>query len=262
MEIARASSELPASPYRRILGIDFFCGSAEEAVDRMRRGGLLVVPAAPALLDISYNPLYREALLQADLALTDSSFMVLTWNLMQRDHIDRLSGLVYLRQLLFDADVRRPGNTLWVMASEQSARCNLDWLLRQGVRVPAENVYLAPLYPGIIRDPELIERIDRLQPQHVIITVGGGVQEKLGLYLKRNLTYRPAIHCVGAAIAFLSGDQVRIPEWADKLCIGWLFRSVSEPQRYVPRYWGARRLLRLMIRYRDELPPLVDRRRP
>jgi UDP-N-acetyl-D-mannosaminuronic acid transferase (WecB/TagA/CpsF family) len=262
MEIARETSELPASPYRRILGIDFFCGSAEEAVDRMRRGGLLVVPAAPALLALSYSPLYREALLQADLALTDSSFMVLTWNLMQRDHIDRLSGLVYLRRLLFEADVRLPGNTLWVMASEQSARCNLDWLRRQGVRVPEENVSIAPLYTGTIRDPELIETINRLQPQHVIITVGGGVQERLGLYLKRNLTYLPAIHCIGAAIAFLSGDQVRIPGWADKLCIGWFLRSCSEPRRYVPRYWEARHLLNLLLRYREELPPLIERRRP
>jgi UDP-N-acetyl-D-mannosaminuronic acid transferase (WecB/TagA/CpsF family) len=90
----------------------------------------------------------------------------------------------------------------------------------------------------------------------VIVTIGGGNQERLGLYLKRHLAYRPAIHCIGAAIAFLSGDQVHIPVWADRFYLGWLYRCLSEPKRYVPRYWNARKLLTLMLRYRSELPPL------
>jgi UDP-N-acetyl-D-mannosaminuronic acid transferase (WecB/TagA/CpsF family) len=103
--------------------------------------------------------------------------------------------------------------------------------------------------------------LTRLRPQHVVVTVGGGTQERLGLYLKRNLPYLPAIHCIGAAIAFLSGDQVHIPVWADKFYLGWLFRSLSDPKRYVPRYWDARNLFQLILRYRHELPPLIERGR-
>jgi len=88
------------------------------------------------------------------------------------------------------------------------------------------------------------------------VTLGGGTQEQLGLYLKRKLSYRASIHCIGAAIAFLSGDQVPIPHWADALYLGWLFRSVSEPRRYVPRYWAGRKLFNLMRRYRSRLPDL------
>lgn len=241
----------------RILGIDFFHGTAREAVERMRRGGLLVVPAAPALKDLDSRPDYREALISADMALTDSAFMVMIWNYLQRDRIRRLSGLEYLRELLKHEDVRRPGNTLWVMASQASANCNLEWLRSEGVEVPDECVYMAPMYGGELEDPELLERLERLRPQHVIVTIGGGTQERLGLYLRRRLQYLPSIHCIGAAIAFLSGDQVQIPMWADRFYMGWLFRSISEPKRYVPRYWDARKLLRLMLRYRDQLPDLV-----
>jgi UDP-N-acetyl-D-mannosaminuronic acid transferase (WecB/TagA/CpsF family) len=88
----------------------------------------------------------------------------------------------------------------------------------------------------------------------VVVTIGGGTQERLGLYLKRHLSYLPAIHCIGAAIAFLSGDQVHIPTWADRRYLGWLFRCVSNPKRFVPRYWDARQLFGLMVRYRDTLP--------
>ena len=241
----------------KILGIEFFHGSARDAVERMRRGGLLVVPAAPALKDLDTRPDYREALLAADMALTDSAFMVMIWNYLQRDRIRRLSGLEYLRELLTHEDVRRPGNTLWVMAGPESAVCNLEWLRGEGVEVPGECVYLAPIYGENLEDLTLLERLERLHPQHVIVTIGGGTQERLGLYLRRGLSYVPSIHCIGAAIAFLSGDQVQIPMWADRFYMGWLFRSISEPKRYVPRYWDARKLLRLMVRYRDQLPDLV-----
>jgi UDP-N-acetyl-D-mannosaminuronic acid transferase (WecB/TagA/CpsF family) len=257
----------------RILGIDFFDGSAKAAIKIMRDGGLLVIPAAPALKDLDRNPGYRDALLNADLAITDSAFMVLIWNRLQSQPIKRLSGLEYLRALLLEPNVRQPGNTLWIMASPISAQRNLDWLERQGITVPEDNIYMAPMYPAAtvvgcptsgssdmgsttLSDPALLERLNRLRPQHVIMTIGGGTQERLGLYLKRNLAYRPAIHCIGAAIAFLSGDQVHIPVWADRFYLGWLFRSVAEPKRYVPRYWDARKLLALMLRYRDRLPDL------
>ena len=241
---------------RRILGIDFFFGTAEEAIDRIRSGGLLVVPAAPALKDLGTNAGYRDALVHADLAITDSGLMVLLWNLLANDRITRLSGLEYLRTLLYHEDVRSPGNTLWVMANEKSVSLNTAWLREQGIRVPDECVYLAPFYNSQIEDPALAELLNRLRPKHVIITLGGGVQERLGLWLKRQLEYAPAIHCVGAAIAFLSGDQVIIPEWADHFYFGWLYRCVSDPRRYAPRYWAARKLVRLLVQYRSELPPL------
>jgi UDP-N-acetyl-D-mannosaminuronic acid transferase (WecB/TagA/CpsF family) len=247
----------PSSSNHRILGIDFFDGSAKAAIDRMRNGGLLVVPAAPALKDLDRNLGYREALLNADLAITDSAFMVLVWNGIQSKSIRRLSGLEYLRELLLEPDVRRPGNTLWIMASSVSAQRNLAWLTGKGIAIPEDNIYMAPMYgSAAITDPALIERLDRIRPQHVIVTVGGGTQERLGLYLKRNLSYRPAIHCIGAAIAFLSGDQVHIPIWADKYYLGWLFRSLAEPKRYGPRYLHAFKLYPLMRRYRDRLPEL------
>lgn len=246
----------------KILGINFFHGTARQAVERMRRqGGLVVVPAAPALKDLDSRPDYREALLSADMALTDSAFMVIIWNQLGRNKIRRLSGLEYLRELLRHEDVRQPGNTLWVMAGEKSARCNLEWLNGEGVSVPDDCVYVAPMYGSDVEDPALLDRLQRLQPRHVIVTIGGGTQERLGLYLRRRLTYMPSIHCIGAAIAFLSGDQVHIPMWADRFYMGWLFRSISEPKRYLPRYWDARKLFRLMVRYRDQLPDLVTAER-
>jgi len=247
-----------APEFVTILGVRFFNGTVEDAVERMERGGLLVVPAAPALKDIDRNPAYRDALLNADLCITDSAFMVLIWNRISTQKIHRLSGLKYMRELLQREDAHRPGNVVWIMASPASAQKNLAWLRGQGIEVPEECVYLAPMYGTEIEDPELLSLLERLRPQHVVVTVGGGTQERLGLYLKQRLLYRPSIHCIGAAIAFLSGDQVAIPVWADKIYLGWLLRTLADPKRFGPRYWEARKLLKLMVRYRERLPEPLE----
>src|SRR5260370_17459246 len=101
---------LPAT--NRILGIDFFDGSAQAAIAIMRNGGLLVIPAAPALKDLDHNLDYRESLLNADLAITDSAYMVLIWNRLQSKPIKRLSGLEYLPDLLLQPHFRHPANTI------------------------------------------------------------------------------------------------------------------------------------------------------
>lgn len=241
--------------YQTILGIRFFVGTAQGAIDEIsRQGGLVVVPAAPALKNLAHDRRYRDALLGADFAIADSALMVLLWNLMQRNRISKLSGLKYLRALIEQAEFRQPESSFWVMPSSAAAECNAAWLRKNGVPVADENLYVAPTYGEEICDLRLIEQLERRQPGHLVLGIGGGTQERLGFYLRQNLTYRPAIHCVGAAIAFLSGDQVRIPVWADEMGLGWLWRSVSNPKRFLPRYWDARHLVPLMLRYRDRLP--------
>jgi N-acetylglucosaminyldiphosphoundecaprenol N-acetyl-beta-D-mannosaminyltransferase len=247
-----------SAQFRQILGIRFFIGDANEAIARMSDGGLLVVPAAPALKNLAHDPAYREALQGADLVITDSAFMVMIWNRLKGDSIRRVSGLTYLSKLLKQPDFRQPGGSFWIMASEDSARRNCAWLRRQGIELHEEDRYIAPLYGKAIKDEELLRRICERRPRHIVVTLGGGTQERLGLYLRDALSCKPSIHCIGAAIAFLSGDQVQIPHWADRMYLGWLFRCLSDPRRYMPRYWDARKLLALMIRYGSSLPAGVE----
>jgi UDP-N-acetyl-D-mannosaminuronic acid transferase (WecB/TagA/CpsF family) len=243
------------SNYRQILGIRFFTGSAAEAVKIGLSGGLVVVPAAPALVEIERDKAYREALLNADLVLTDSGFMVLLWNLMKFEKIRRTSGLEYLKLLLEQRAFRTAKSVLWILPTEKSRRTNLGWLKAQGLPVTDDDCYVAPLFEGeSVVDPKLLSVIETRRPAQIVIALGGGIQEKLGFYLKKNVSYKPGIHCIGAAIGFLSGEQVNIRRWADHFFLGWLFRCVSQPTKFLPRYWKARRLLAMMLKYRERLP--------
>jgi UDP-N-acetyl-D-mannosaminuronic acid transferase (WecB/TagA/CpsF family) len=241
--------------YRQILGIRFFVGTPEEAVAIGLQGGLVVVPAAPALVEMEMDKPYRDALLSSDLAITDSGFMVLLWQMIKFEKITRVSGLEYLKILLAKPVMQESKSTLWIMPTPNARRKNLDWLKSQGVPVEAGDCYLAPLYKyDNVVDPALVELIKQHRPQHIVIGLGGGVQEKLGAYIKANVDYKPGIHCIGAAIGFLSGDQVNIPDWADHFFLGWFFRCLSEPAKFLPRYWKARRLLPILLKYRERLP--------
>jgi len=156
-----------------------------------------------------------------------------------------------------------PGATYWVMPSRESMSRNLEWLNGRGQRVSENDCYVAPHYPRgeKVEDAELLAELERRRPEHVFVCIGSGVQEKLGLYLKRDLTYGPGIHCIGAAIAFLSGDQARIPLWADRLALGWLVRCLRDPKVFVPRYVRALKLAYLVLRYDEKAPPAGPSRR-
>ena len=222
------------------------------------QGGLMVAPSAPVLIGIAENPVQRAAVVSSDLAITDSGLMVLLWKVITGERITRVSGLEFIKLLLEQPELKRPGRHLL-----GHAECGLHasgiWpgCRTQGFAVTEEDCYIAPSYENEfdeIVDLEQMEAIRRKRPAHIIMAIGGGVQERLGAELRRNLDYRPSIYCLGAAIGFLSGDQVRIPMWADQCRLGWLFRCFSQPTKFLPRYWEARKLLSLMLEHQGRLP--------
>jgi exopolysaccharide biosynthesis WecB/TagA/CpsF family protein len=243
---------------RRILGIDFFVGPLEAAVDQALAGGLVVAPSGPGLaVDLVESQAYRAAMQSADLALTDSGWMILLWRLYTRERLPRHSGLKFIRAILDRPELKELGAVFWVMPTADDDVRNRAWLAVQGFPVTPADAYLAPHYgSGMIADDVLVRRIQERRPKIIILAIGGGVQERLGHALQQQLEYQPTICCLGAAIAFLSGGQANIPPWADRLFLGWLFRLLSSPSRYFPRYWSALRLAPILWSNRDQLPPL------
>ena len=242
---------------RHILGIRFFAGRVEQAVIAAMEGGLMVAPSAPVLLGMVSDAEQRLAVANSRIAITDSGLMVMLWKLITGEKIERVSGLAYLKALLEQPEMRVPGNVFWVMPNAASMARNLSWLQAQGFSMSAEDCYIAPMYDSnktTMDDVTLVKIVRSRRPKHIIMAVGGGIQEKLGANLQRHLDYQPAIHCTGAAIGFLSGDQVRIPMWADRWRLGWLCRCISEPSKFIPRYWEARKLVNLMFQSFGRLP--------
>lgn len=238
-----------------MLGINFFIGTPAEALAHIsKQGGLLVAPAAPSFIALQDDPDYRRAIANADLVIADSGWAVLFWRLLRHEKLTRISGLALFKAFLETDDARMPRNLFWILPSEKAKMKALKFACASGCPITAEDCYVAPRYSSIVQDPDLVSMLQQRQPKHIIIGIGGGMQDKLGRYLKEQLGYRPAIYCIGAAPGFVTGDQVVIPMWADRFFIGWIFRLIGQPRTYFARYWKARFVPGLIIKYGREMP--------
>jgi UDP-N-acetyl-D-mannosaminuronic acid transferase (WecB/TagA/CpsF family) len=241
----------------QILGLDFFDGGPADAVDEaLTRCGLIVAPSGTCFGRLQRDEVYRTAMTRADLVLPDSGFMVLLWRLLRRRGLTRISGLAYLKKLLCRPEIRSGRSALWVLPDGHAAGKTISWLQKDGFPTTTDDCYIAPIYGTNAADPVLLERVQSSRPGHVVIALSGGVQEKLGFYLRENASYRPAIHCIGAALGFVTGYQIAIPTWADRLYLGWLLRLLSNPRRFFPRALSAVSLPGLIVKYGSSLPPL------
>jgi exopolysaccharide biosynthesis WecB/TagA/CpsF family protein len=245
----------------QILGIKFFNGEVDRAINFIsERGGFLVAPSGTCFARLRRDEAYREAMINADVAIPDSGALVLLWKLFRGETVNRISGWKYLRCFSNKLFADKSGGVLWVLPNEIARKSTARWLTENGFPFSDDDFYLAPFYGAVGEDRYLVEKIHNRRPRHVVVGIGSGPQEKLGYYLREHLNYRPAIHCIGAALGFMTGEQVKIPAWGDRFYLGWLFRLFANPRRYLPRLWRATELPWLLLRYGRNLPPLRSRR--
>jgi exopolysaccharide biosynthesis WecB/TagA/CpsF family protein len=242
----------------QILGLRFFDGDVDEAIALMfNHGGFLVAPSGTCFARLRRDAAYREAMTQADVVIPDSSAMVLLWRALNGRKIKRISGLKYLQCLSAQLFADKATNVFWVLPSEAAREKTVIWLRANQSPFADANFYIAPRYGSAsVADRELLAKIETQRPEHIVLGIGSGPQEKLGQFLRDQLSYRPAIHCLGAALGFMTGDQIKIPGWADRLYLGWLLRLFAQPHIFIPRLTRALELPRLIIKYGEKLPPL------
>ena len=248
------------SANEKVLGIRFFNGVAADAVDQLAlTGGYMVVPASPALIKLKYDEDYRRALQNADLALADSGLLVVLWRIATGHKLRKVSGIAYLKCLLERDNIRAAGNSFWVVSSDDAKNKAIEWFRSRDVHITSEDFHVTARRGDSAEDHALLFQIEKQRPGHIVIALGAGTQEKLALYLREYLVYRPNIHCVGAALGFLTGYERPIPEWAERHNLGWLFRLLSQPGMFFPRLGIAYVLAKMVFKYRSELPRLQDR---
>ena len=242
---------------QQILGVKFFNGDVEEAIAFMsRQGGFLVAPSGTCFARLRHDAIYREAVTHADLAIPDSGAMVLLWRIFRGRKITRISGWKYLQRLVARLFAEKRSRVLWVLPTQRAHEKTEAWLRSNNLAFTDADFYVAPRYGGLVEDRQLLARIEHHKPKHIVVGIAGGPQEKLGHFLRQRLSYRPAIHCIGGALGFLTGDQKPIPDWADRFYFGWFLRLLAQPRNFIPRLWNAHELPWLIWKYGEKLPTL------
>jgi len=211
-------------------------------------GGLFVFPAAPALANIDTNYNYYKALKHADYALFDSAFFRLLLFLFYNIKATKFSGLTFIVYFINFLKNNRSLKIFFVEASKKQAIKNKIYLKKN--KIYNFKQYIAPQYlTNDITDKELVKQINLYKPDFVILNLGGLTQEVLGSYLKYNLHNKTNILCLGAALAFRSGNQGYIPLIVDKINLAWLFRCIYNPKTFIVRYLSAFKLFFIIWSY-------------
>ena len=227
--------------------IRFINGNYKTIKKRFVRGGVMVVPAAPALKNIHQDKLYYKALKNSSFAILDSGYLCLLLRIIKNIEVTKFSGLKFLRSFFKDKENLKKKIFLIDPSREESIK-NKKLLNKIGVKKKLSQ-YIAPIYnTKNIVDKKLLLIIKSQKPRFIIINLGGGKQEILANYLNSNLNYKFSIFCTGAAISFLTGSQAKIPKWIDYFYLGWLMRCLVSPIEYTKRYSKAFGLINLVIK--------------
>jgi len=90
-------------------------------------------------------------------------------------------------------------------------------------------------YKDMNNMPELIDRVNALNPDVVLIALGNPLQE---LWMLNNAAVlnAPLLVGVGALFDFLSNNVKRAPTWMRRIKLEWFYRLCIEPKRLLKRY--------------------------
>ena len=208
--------------------------------------GLFVFPAAPALASIDKSNKYYLSIKQADLVFFDSGFFVILLKVFKNISVYKFSGYKFLNLFFEYLKKNREKSIFCIDPNIKFSRSNKNLFKNLGVKKIYN--YLAPKYKTKnLSDKKLLHQIKKIRPDYILTNIGGGKQEILGLYLKKNLKFKTTILCTGAAISFFTKDQAPINNFIDRYYLGWFVRLIFSPYIFLKRYVYGLRLIPMVI---------------
>ena len=224
-------------------GINFYTGTYYQIKKKFDKGGVLVAPAASALANIENDSIYFSSLRNSDLAILDSGFFCILLRLFRFKRVTKLSGFLFLKTFL--ENYKNKDKILFIDPSKKSNYLNKKLL--RSLKIYNFKSYLAPQYRKKINDPMLLSLVKRYKPRYIVINLGGGVQEPLAIYIRKNIKFNVSTMCTGAAIAFMTGEQAPINKFVDKIYLGWLMRIIWKPKMYLGRILKSFKIIKFFF---------------
>lgn len=227
-------------------GIKFDNSTFDEIKKKLvLKSNMLVAPAASALSQIDVNKDYYQSLKGADIVILDSGFFCILLRIFKGLSVNRLSGYLFLKKFL-DLDFKKNIKFFLIEPNQKDLIVNKSYFNKK--RINNITSYVAPKYnTKKFKDSKLLKKIKQKKPRFIIVNIGGGIQETLGLYVKKNIKFKCSIICTGAAIAFLTKRQAPVNDLIDKLYLGWLIRTLYDPKKFFMRNLSALKLLKFFI---------------
>ena len=211
-----------------------------------KKKSLFVFPSGPNLSDMKVNSKYYMSLKKADYVFFDSGFFVLLLKLFKGISVNKVSGYKFLNHFFRYISKNKNKSIFCIDPDIKTSNINKKFLNKLGVK--KVNSYVAPIYNEYnFNDKKLLKLTSLKKADYILTNIGGGKQEVLGRYLKKNLKYKTSIFCTGGAISYFTGHQAPINNFFDKFYLGWLIRILFNPRIFLIRYLKSFKLLLIVI---------------
>jgi N-acetylglucosaminyldiphosphoundecaprenol N-acetyl-beta-D-mannosaminyltransferase len=187
---------------------------------------LIVTPNPEIIVAAQKDPELMEIANSASLRAPDGISMVVVSKILRNPLKERVSGIDLMLKIVESCG--KKGSGIFLLGG------------REGVAEEAASK-LIEKFPGLnivgthhgyfTEDKEVIYKIKSTRPQLLFVGLGAGRQEKWLNKYKNELNV-PVSMVIGGSLDVISGRKKRAPKWIQKLYIEWLYRLITEPQRW------------------------------
>lgn len=182
----------------------------------------------------AHHPEIRQLFVDADLIHADGMPMVLASRLLSRKP---LPERVATTDMFHDVAVlaQASGTTFYLLGGTSA-------VIEQAVRrvralYPALNIVgYRDGYFSREQEPEIIDRINRAQPDVLWLGMGAPAEQEFAMRNRDRLRRVGIVKTAGGLFDFLSGRVRRAPKWMQTAGLEWAFRTLLEPRRLAGRY--------------------------
>ncbi|WP_404711686.1 WecB/TagA/CpsF family glycosyltransferase [Sphingomonas sp. MMS24-J13] len=194
--------------------------------------GYLVTPNVDHIVRLEKaEPAIRAAYEQAELCLCDSRVVSRLARLVGVE-LTVVPGSDLVREIM-DRMIA-PGDRLCLIGGSSETAARL------GARHPGVTVLQHSPPMGLLRDaPARAKAIEFAANAHariLLLAVGSPQQEVLAREMREDGRVTGFGLCIGAAVEFITGEQIRAPRIVQKAGMEWAWRLASQPRRLWRRY--------------------------
>jgi N-acetylglucosaminyldiphosphoundecaprenol N-acetyl-beta-D-mannosaminyltransferase len=186
---------------------------------------------------------YRELVNTYDLVYPDGFGAVLAARILGYDFPPRSTSADFFEEM-FGAFAQE-GISVYLLGAEPGVmEESVDSVRRKYPDIKVKGIHHG--YFTAEEEPEIIEEINRLEPDVLFVSTGVPHQEK---WIERNLSRLrpPVIWASGGVFDFVSGRTRRAPRFVRDHGMEWLYRLIVEPRRLWRRYLLGNPLFLLLV---------------
>jgi N-acetylglucosaminyldiphosphoundecaprenol N-acetyl-beta-D-mannosaminyltransferase len=210
---------------------------------------LIVTPNPELIVAAQDNQELKKIMNSAALRVPDGISMVVVSKILGRPLKERVSGIDLMLKLI-EVSAKK-GYKIFLLGSapgvadEAAAKLKAKYPSLQIVGTQ-DGYFGLPAGQGG-DDSSVIEKIKKAKPDILFTGLGGGRQEKW-LNRHRQELGVPVCMTIGGSLDVISGEKQRAPQWVQSLYIEWLYRLITEPNRW-RRQLALPKFLWLMFKF-------------